>query len=76
MKEKCDNICETCTMQSQVYCLLMFAKANNQKVSELSDRITNVENKMGGEVTFLNPLQNSEIPPALEVEDNQNTNII
>lgn len=76
MKEKCDNICETCTMQSQVYCLLMFAKANNQKVSELSDRITNVENKMGGETIFLNPLQNSEIPPALEVEDNQNTNII
>jgi hypothetical protein len=38
-------------------------------VAELNDRISKIESKMGGEVTLINPLQNSEIPPALEVEE-------
>lgn len=69
MKEKCDNICVTCSMQAQIHCALIFVKANNQMVAELSDRISKVESKMGGEVNLINPLQDSEIPPALEVEE-------
>lgn len=56
-------------MQSQIHCALIYAKANNQMVAELSDRISKVESKMGGEVNLINPLQDSEIPPALEVEE-------
>ena len=69
MKEKCDNICGTCPMQSQIHCALIYAKANNQMVAELSDRISKVESKMGGEANLINPLQDSEIPPTLEVEE-------
>lgn len=69
MKEKCDNICVTCSMQAQIHCALIFVKANNQMVAELSDRISKLESRMGGEVNLINPLQNSEIPPALEVEE-------
>lgn len=69
MKEKCDNICVTCPMQAQTHCALIFVKANNQIVAELNDRISKIESKMGGEVALINPLQNSEIPPALEVEE-------
>ena len=69
MKEKCDNICATCSMQSQVYCALIFAKANNQMMSDMNNRISKVESKMGGEVNLINPLQDSEIPPAQEVEE-------
>lgn len=69
MKEKCDNICATCQMQAQIHCALIFVKANNQMVAELNDRISKIESKMGGEVALINPLQNSEIPPALEVEE-------
>ena len=69
MKEKCDNICVTCSMQAQIHCALIYAKANNQVVAELSDRMSKAESKMGGEVNLINPLQDSEIPPALEVEE-------
>ena len=69
MKEKCDNICVTCPMQAQIHCALVFVKANNQMVAELNDRIIKIESKMGGEVVLINPLQNSETPPALEVEE-------
>ena len=68
MKEKCDNVCVTCPMQSQIHCALVFAKANNQMMADMSERISKVESRMGGEVNLINPLQNSEIPPALEVE--------
>jgi hypothetical protein len=56
-------------MQAQIHCALIFVKANNQMVAELSDRISKLESRMGGEVALINPLQNSEIPPALEVEE-------
>lgn len=69
MKEKCDNICGTCPMQSQIHCALIFAKSNNQMIADINDRIRKIENGMVGEVKLLNPLRNSEIPPALEVEE-------
>lgn len=43
MKEKCDNHCETCPMQSQIYCSLMFAKANNAAINSLAARVANIE---------------------------------
>lgn len=69
MKEKCDNICGTCPMQAQIFCALIFVKANNQMMADMSERISKVENKMGTEANLINPLQNSEVPPALEVEE-------
>lgn len=56
-------------MQSQIHCALVFAKANNQMMADMSERISKVESRMGGEVNLINPLQDSEIPPALEVEE-------
>jgi hypothetical protein len=69
MKEKCDNVCVTCPMQSQIHCALIYAKANNQMMADMSDRISKVESRMGGEAKLINPLQDSEIPPAPEVEE-------
>ena len=69
MKEKCDNVCVTCPMQSQIHCALIYAKANNQMMADMNDRISKVESRMGGEVNLINPLQDSEIHPALEVEE-------
>ena len=57
-------------MQSQIHCALIYAKANNQMMDDMNERISKVESRMGGEVNLINPLQDSEIPPALEVEDN------
>lgn len=71
MKEKCDNNCATCTMQSQVFCALVFAKENNAAMADISERLRKMESKMGGEVTYINPLQrNSAMPPAPELEGN------
>ena len=43
MKEKCDNHCETCPMQSQIYCTLMFAKANTAAIGNIANRVENIE---------------------------------
>ena len=56
-------------MQSQIHCALIYAKANNQMMADMSERISKVESRMGSEVNLINPLQNSEIPPALEEEE-------
>jgi hypothetical protein len=56
-------------MQSQIHCALVFAKANNQMMADVNERTSKMECRMGGEVNLINPLQNSEIPPALEVEE-------
>lgn len=56
-------------MQSQIHCALIYAKANNQMMADMSERISKVESKMGTEANLINPLQHSEIPPALEVEE-------
>ena len=42
-KEKCDNRCETCPMNGQVYCAVMFAKATNQALPSLVERIGMME---------------------------------
>ena len=46
MKEKCDNICETCPPQGQMYCALRFAKATNQSLVSLDDRLKAIESKL------------------------------
>lgn len=56
-------------MQSQIHCALIYAKANNRIMADMSERISKVESRMGTEANLINPLQNSEIPPALEVEE-------
>ena len=56
-------------MQSQIHCALIYAKANNQMMADMSDRISKVESRMNGEAKLIKPLQDSEIPPALEVEE-------
>lgn len=43
MKEKCDNECATCPMQGQVYCSLAFAKASNQAMKALEERMCMIE---------------------------------
>ncbi|MBQ2045770.1 MAG: hypothetical protein II260_01105 [Muribaculaceae bacterium] len=43
MKEKCDNECATCPMQGQVYCSLAFAKASNQAIKTLEERMCMIE---------------------------------
>ncbi|MGL5732320.1 MAG: hypothetical protein ACRCX5_14520 [Bacteroidales bacterium] len=43
MKEKCDNICNTCPVNSQIYCALFLAKANNQNSDVMSKRLEVIE---------------------------------
>lgn len=43
MKEKCDNICNTCPVNSQIYCSLYLNKANNQNIDLLNKRIETIE---------------------------------
>ena len=61
-------------MQSQIHCALIYAKANNRIMADMSERISKVESRMGTEANLINPLQNSEIPPALEVEEELKNN--
>lgn len=44
MKEKCDNICNTCPVNGQIFCALHFAKANNQNADAMNKRIETIEN--------------------------------
>lgn len=43
MKEKCDNICSTCPVNGQIYCALMFLRANNDNMRIMSERLQNLE---------------------------------
>jgi hypothetical protein len=38
-------------------------------MADMNERISKVESRMGGEVNLINPLQDSEILPAQEVEE-------
>lgn len=49
MKDKCDNICSTCPMQTQVHCTLFYAKANNASVGALAERIEAIEARLAAE---------------------------
>lgn len=68
MKDKCDNICETCGMATQIHCILVFSRATNESVGALAERIENLETKDGHPV-MLNPLKNSVNPPTQELEE-------
>lgn len=63
MKEKCDNICETCPMQTQLHCVLVYSKATNESVGALAERISRLESP---EPILINPLASEKLP-ALEV---------
>lgn len=49
MKDKCDNNCATCPMQTQVHCTLFYAKANNASVGALAERIEALEARLATE---------------------------
>ena len=71
MKEKCDNHCETCPMQTQMHCALVYAKATNASLGVLAERIETIEARLQSEQPMLlNPIDNSAKLPALEQEDN------
>ena len=67
MKEKCDNHCETCPMQSQVFCALIFAKANNSAIGSLAQRVENVER------VFQVPQISVKPSDAIQLDENLNT---
>lgn len=57
MKKECDNHCETCPMQSQIYCALMFARATNASLTAIDDRLASLEQAVRPEeVTLINPI--------------------
>lgn len=72
MKEKCDNHCETCPMQTQVHCALVYAKATNASLGALSERMDAIETRLRSEqYNLLMPAtEDSATPPALELGGN------
>lgn len=73
MKERCDNICETCPTQGQIYCSLKFAKATNQSLTSLDERLNAIEAKLSGTQdvpTFINPLEREPLDAGTG-EDNE-----
>lgn len=73
MKDKCDNHCETCPMQTQVHCALVYAKATNTSVGVLAERIAAIESRLQTEQpTLLIPIQDSANLPAQEQEETLN----
>ena len=72
MKEQCDNKCETCPMQSQLYCVLMFTKANNSSMGALAERIEHIEQLLQKEApspTFINPILPTDSPITISHEE-------
>jgi hypothetical protein len=59
MKERCDNICETCSLQGQVYCALKFAKATNLSLVTLNERLESIEEMLqqNKEQILIDPLR-------------------
>ena len=49
MKSKCDNHCETCPTQGQIYCALQYVKS-------LNDRVTNIENNISFNNKVIKPI--------------------
>ena len=73
MKEKCDNICETCPTQGQIFCALKFAKATNQSLLSLDERLSAIETKLSGTQdtpVFINPLEREPLDAGTG-EDNE-----
>ena len=50
MKSKCDNHCETCPTQGQIYCALQYIKS-------LNDRVANIEKSMFSNTIVIDPIQ-------------------
>ena len=75
MKDKCDNICSTCPMQTQVHCTLFYAKANNASVGVLAERIEAIEARLAAEQpSLLMPTINEDSAnlPAQQQEETLN----
>ena len=69
MKEKCDNNCATCPMQTQMHCVLVFSKANNASIGVLMERIQALESRMSIEQPMLlNPIDSVKHPTQEEDE--------
>lgn len=57
MKERCDNQCETCPMQTQLHCAVVYSKATYVAMGKLMERVESVEKKMQpGIAAIINPL--------------------
>lgn len=74
MKEKCDNHCETCPMQTQVHCAVVHARASYVTSAGIAERLAAIEQALKHETpTLINPFDNdltdSAILPALEQEE-------
>ena len=63
MKSKCDNQCETCPLQGQIYCILQFAKSINERLCKNEDKEDTI---------FINPITERETHNAEISEDNLN----
>lgn len=76
MKEKCDNNCATCPMQTQMHCALVFSKANNASLGVLMERIQDIENRLSIEQSILlNPID-SVNHPTQEEDETINTKVL
>lgn len=77
MKNQCDKHCETCSMQTQLHCVVVFSRATNESIGALAERIEQLEKSVRIEQSpVFNPLEKSYTPiieeesdklPALEV---------
>lgn len=57
MKEKCDNQCETCPMQTQLHCAVVYSKAVYVAIGKLMERVESLEKKIQPEIAaIINPL--------------------
>lgn len=74
MKEKCDNNCATCPMQTQMHCVLVFSKANNASIGVLMERIQALENSIE-QPMLLNPIDSVK-HPTLEEDETINTKVL
>lgn len=66
MKESCDNHCETCPMQTQLHCVLVFSKASNTSIGALAERIQALEQTVRREQSpIINPLSGEQFGTSL-----------
>lgn len=57
MKQQCDNHCETCPMQTQLHCVVVFSRATNESIGALAERIEQLEQSVRSEQSpIINPL--------------------
>lgn len=62
MKEKCDNHCETCPMQTQVHCAVVHSRAAYVTATTIVERLIAIEQSLHHEApALINPLANEPI---------------